>query len=231
MPFEAAKAVAATFCHEIRYALTPIFGIDFLSLCTKPSEDTYKIMVIDRDIISECTETANRFRALSSSTLQARSPQTPSSNSLPRWSAKSSQRKLVKIDDAESRYGTDIDDSDMYLGSPQTPLTMEWTAMNTRRPARSRQYLPSSSWEHSAQSVMKGKKYHSSLDSERDQVEKRIMTEDEDYHREGSSTQSASSPKPQKRRKGSKARSKEARAAYTLLQLHMADARLGEGCK
>ncbi|KAF2092183.1 DNA-binding domain of Mlu1-box binding protein MBP1 [Saccharata proteae CBS 121410] len=37
MPFEAAKAVAATFCHPIRHALTPIFGPDFLPIRSDPA--------------------------------------------------------------------------------------------------------------------------------------------------------------------------------------------------
>lgn len=228
MPFEAAKAVAATFCYDIRYALTPIFGIDFLSLCAEPGEDGYKIMIIDRDIIHQCTETANTFRALSRGASQMRSPQTPSSNSLSRWPSKSLRPKKAKTKDIESRYGTDMDTSDKYIDSPQTPLTSGWTALNTPRPTDRRQYDPPSPRIDLAQRVLKDKKICKNLSSEESQNEKRLMNDDGDYDQSTSSAQSANLPKPPKRRKKSTARSEKTRAAYMLLQLHMADARLGD---
>jgi ABC-type dipeptide/oligopeptide/nickel transport system permease subunit len=65
MPFEAAKAVAATFCYNIRYALTPIFGIDFLGHCVVPEDPRFGRMVIDRNIVRHCTEAANELAFLS----------------------------------------------------------------------------------------------------------------------------------------------------------------------
>lgn len=69
MPFEAAKAVSATFCWKIRYALTPLFGLDFPSLCTHPHDRAHGRMIIDPAIVMKATETANRYRML-----QLRSP-------------------------------------------------------------------------------------------------------------------------------------------------------------
>lgn len=65
MPFEAAKAVAATFCWKIRYALTPLFGLDFPSLCV-PLEDRARFgrMIIDPAIVQQATEKANTYRML-----------------------------------------------------------------------------------------------------------------------------------------------------------------------
>lgn len=55
------------------------------------------------------------------------------------------------------------------------------------------------------------------------------MTEDKDYDlEEDESVGESSCKKRQKRRRKSLARSEMARAAYILLQLHMADARLAD---
>lgn len=65
MPFEAAKAVSATFCWKIRYALTPLFGLDFPSMCIHPSDRAlYGRMTIDPAIIKKATEAANLYRML-----------------------------------------------------------------------------------------------------------------------------------------------------------------------
>ncbi|KAG2417953.1 hypothetical protein HFD88_001052 [Aspergillus terreus] len=66
IPFEAAKAVAATFCWRIRYALTPIFGLDFPSQCIHPQDRTRRFgqMLIDPGIVKTATETATFYRHL-----------------------------------------------------------------------------------------------------------------------------------------------------------------------
>ncbi|KAE8379075.1 hypothetical protein BDV26DRAFT_303866 [Aspergillus bertholletiae] len=65
MPFEAAKAIAATFCWNIRHALTPLFGLDFPSLCVAPTNTSlYGHMLIDRGIVQKATKTANHYRML-----------------------------------------------------------------------------------------------------------------------------------------------------------------------
>jgi hypothetical protein len=64
MPFEAAKAIAATFCWKIRYALTPLFGTDFPSLCIPPHSQQFGKMTIDPGVIQEATEMSNRYRQL-----------------------------------------------------------------------------------------------------------------------------------------------------------------------
>ncbi|KAF3482594.1 putative APSES transcription factor Xbp1 [Arthroderma uncinatum] len=62
MPFEAAKAVAATFCWKIRYALTPLFGVGFLSECIPPSDEMFGRMIIDPAIVRSATITALQYR-------------------------------------------------------------------------------------------------------------------------------------------------------------------------
>lgn len=65
MPFEAAKAIAATFCWEIRYLLTPLFGLDFPEICIPPTDRArFGRMVIDPTIVNEAAETARRYRLL-----------------------------------------------------------------------------------------------------------------------------------------------------------------------
>lgn len=61
MPFETAKAIAATFCYEIRFVLTPVFGTDFPSKCLLPGDPNFKNMVIDREIIQRATELSTRY--------------------------------------------------------------------------------------------------------------------------------------------------------------------------
>ncbi|KAL4998463.1 hypothetical protein BDV10DRAFT_185283 [Aspergillus recurvatus] len=65
MPYEAARAVAATFCWKIRFALTPLFGDDFPDLCTHPDDRArFGRMVIDPCIVQNATEKANFYRML-----------------------------------------------------------------------------------------------------------------------------------------------------------------------
>ncbi|PWY94603.1 hypothetical protein BO94DRAFT_279492 [Aspergillus sclerotioniger CBS 115572] len=64
MPFEAAKALAATFCWKIRYVLTPIFGLDFPSRCIHPEDTRFGDMRIDPAIILQATREATYYRGL-----------------------------------------------------------------------------------------------------------------------------------------------------------------------
>ncbi|KAI1394059.1 uncharacterized protein F4822DRAFT_439842 [Hypoxylon trugodes] len=64
MPYHCAKAVCATFCHNIAGALIPIFGADFPSLCTPSEAPEYQRMIIDPAIIVQSTREAERFRRL-----------------------------------------------------------------------------------------------------------------------------------------------------------------------
>jgi len=64
IPYEAAKAVAATFCWNIRYALTPVFGKDFPELCIPPDSEDFGNMHIDPEITKRCAEQARLYRDL-----------------------------------------------------------------------------------------------------------------------------------------------------------------------
>ena len=233
MPFEAAKAVAATFCFHIRYALTPVFGLDFSELCVVPDDPSFGRMVIDRKTIRQCTEAANEFRALSREASITGSPQTPASAAgLARWGSKSLRPKPMKTVDMESGYGTDTDRSDKYLDSPQTPMKFEWTALNTPRSAvMQHHHIPSPAaglCTASAPECHEDPQDRMETSSEGSGVAKRALSElDEDYDGECSSAPSSEEVmSPPKRRKKSITLTKEARAAYLLMQLHMADASL-----
>lgn len=236
MPFEAAKAVAATFCYNIRYALTPIFGVDFLDLCVVPEDPRFGRMVIERNIVRHCTEAANELRVLSREASMVASPRTPAcSESFPRWTPKSLRPKPIKTADVESGYGTDTDQSDKYLCSPQTPLTYEWATTNTPRYAKAQRYcLPSPRDLLSATSMPRSGDDPSDMQdvssSSGEEVRgKRLQSElDEDYDEDSSSAQSSEVLTRPRRRKKSAAMTREARAAYVLMQLSMADASLGD---
>lgn len=51
MPYRCALAICATFCWEIRWALTPIFGPSFIQNCLPPTHSNYKNFRIDPEII------------------------------------------------------------------------------------------------------------------------------------------------------------------------------------
>lgn len=54
MPFAAARALAATFCWPIRYALTPLFGPGFPDTCTKPTDPAFQDYKLSREVIRHC---------------------------------------------------------------------------------------------------------------------------------------------------------------------------------
>lgn len=230
MPFEAAKAVAATFCYNIRYALTPVFGVDFVPLCTEPEDPSFGRMVIDREIVRQCIESANELRALHRRTPKVFSLQSPSLKASPNWASKNLRPKPVKSLDMESGYGTDTDRSDRYLSSPQTPFDLGWTTINTRRSAAQPLHrLPPPRELLAGVADTKNKVSPKSSSSEESQKGKRLRADhDDDYDGESTSSQSSiERSTPPKRRKKSMTITKEARAAYMLMRLQMADATLG----
>ena len=228
MPYDAAKAVAATFCYKIRYALTPVFGLDFLSLCAEPGTEGFGHMVIDHSIVRHCTDEANEYRIMSREGSTIDSPKTPASSISSRWTSKPYRMKPAKPMDVESGYGTDTDRSDKYLHSPQS--TCQWTALNTPRSVTTEQYrldlpqaLPTDTImaegcdapPNSPESSNSGGNSGSGLSTK----------QSDDEYRERSlsppSSEKAFLPVERKRKIGTS--TKEARAAYLLMRLHIAD--------
>ncbi len=139
MPFEAAKAIAATFCWKIRYALTPVFGPDFPETCLRPESEGFGTMVIDSAITEQCTEQARFYRQLelenSGAAAVMRSPLTPESPTLPR-NVKQLRPKVRHFAAARSGYSSDSSFEGSYASasvSPTLPYCNTWTPTNTPR--------------------------------------------------------------------------------------------------
>ena len=226
MPFEAAKAVAATFCYNIRYALTPVFGLDFASSCIVPDDPSFGRMIIDHRIIQRCTEEAKGFRAFSREASLAGSPRNPASPSGLSWTSKALKPKQIKGTDHESGYGTDPDRSDQYTCSPHSSKS-GWTVLNTPHSASSQQY-PFLFPREVLSATKETSEAHSDMadtSSSEEATTKRANPEDDDYDGDSISTHSSEETRASvKRRKKSATMTKEAKAAYMLMQLNMADA-------
>ena len=67
MPYQAARAIAATFCYDIRYALTPIFGDEFPSMCLSPKDPGFAKFLINPAIVRQCAAETERFKREKSS--------------------------------------------------------------------------------------------------------------------------------------------------------------------
>jgi hypothetical protein len=138
MPFECAKAVVATFCYNVRYALTPLFGKDFLDICVHPTHPSYGSFKIDRATIERCTEETQCWLQRSDACLTP----TPSSReasatpSTPKFNGPFSQwkrlrpRLMNKDGTSESGYGTDTDWSEGSKLSPQISPKTVWAPVN-----------------------------------------------------------------------------------------------------
>lgn len=129
MPYEAAKAVAATFCHPIRYALVPVFGVDFVDRCVVPDDPAFGRMVINQEIIRRCTVEANEYRLLEPSRGPSRdSSSVRSATSTPRICHERPLRpqpgRWYRY--PESGYGTDTETSDQVLASPDALTKVDW---------------------------------------------------------------------------------------------------------
>jgi hypothetical protein len=119
MPFEAAKAIAATFCYDIRWALTPVFGNDFPATCTPPSDPNFSKFIIDPQIVQQCTEETDRFRAEGEWYKLRKIPKTPQLKfGTPSWGLNTKKQPRIRLADTESGYGTDTDSSDRFIYSP-----------------------------------------------------------------------------------------------------------------
>ena len=159
MPYEAAKAVAATFCWSIRYALTPVFGIDFIDMCVPPDSEKFGVMMIDANITRICTEQAKAFKKLEFESPHPRptlsamaSPRTPTSPVYQRTTAAASRFKAINnISDetSSSGYSTEASD-DGYVMSPTAPMFRQvgWKREVPRSTPRTRLSLTPSPKSH-----------------------------------------------------------------------------------
>ncbi|KAH8435236.1 putative APSES transcription factor Xbp1 [Aspergillus melleus] len=155
MPFEAAKAVAATFCWRIRHILTPVFGLDFIDMCIHPTDRArYGRMIIHKSIVDKSTKMANYYRALE---LQSLPPQQSllTSRHPPDLSKPFEKQILPKSFDhphlghrlrhsyadrlvgygSSPEYTSGASTSDKYCMSPVSPIRNTFTPVNTPRSA------------------------------------------------------------------------------------------------
>ncbi|KAJ5538849.1 APSES transcription factor Xbp1 [Penicillium frequentans] len=157
MPYEAAKAVAATFCWEIRHVLTPLFGTDFPSICVPTVNGKardFPNIKLDSSIILRATQTARAYRSLEpdrgpSSTI-TRNP-TPASGNDDSFADRIPYRqihpKVPRRSYADSVGSTrDSSSEPSYCHSPQSTVINSFTPVNLPRTAENipRSGFPSS---------------------------------------------------------------------------------------
>jgi hypothetical protein len=136
MPYQAAKEIAATFCYDIRWALTPVFGNDFPDSCLHPNEPGFAKFFIKTATVQYCTQETNRFReqgqsykvygSIASSPVEVRKTHF----SPPSLNVKTVKQRRARPADIESGYGTDTDRSDKYLCSPEVSPRTRFTPIN-----------------------------------------------------------------------------------------------------
>ena len=240
VPFEAAKAMAATFCYDIRYVLIPLFGPDFPQLCLRRGDPGFERYVIDRKIIQKCSEEAKayreetlRLRGLSATTSPTDSPITPSSTDALGWGSRFPRRSAICGVGTEGGYGTETSQSPEYITSPQARFGSQWTPVKTpprsvmKRPYQSpspRQVYPSLMSSASP----KSQETTSSGESETSKRSRKTTRSDQDGSSEARSLSSSSSSsvdasQPLRRGNPPPRPSTEMRAAWMLMQLHGAD--------
>ena len=225
--------MAARFCYNIRHVLVPVFGPDFVAICDKPGSSGFMQLSIDRDIIYRCTEGATAIHAHSRESSMPVSPRTPSAfPALPGWPPKPLLPKPFKPMDVESGYGTDSDRSDRYLSSPDSSSTSGWTSVNSPRPNdRLEQFtFPRADVTSTPRETGDSHTERISGSRKRYSAKRQLLELDEASDNESSSDQVRTADTPSsKRRKIAGALTPEIGAAYTLLQLNMADATLSDG--
>ncbi|KAL2050605.1 hypothetical protein ABVK25_009113 [Lepraria finkii] len=230
VPYEAAKAVAARFCYNIRHVLVPLFGPDFVAMCHEPGSSGFMQLSIDSDIIYRCTEGATAILAQSRESSMPVSPRTPCAfPALPSWPPKPLLPKSFKAMDVESGYGTDSDRSDKYPGSPDSCSNSGWTPVNS--PRLENFSFPRANVTSTPRELSEGHVGMVSGSNKKKNGAKRPLLQiDGASNNESSSDQSsiADTVSP-KRRKITGGLTPEIGAACTLLQLNMADATLREG--
>ncbi len=242
MPFKAAKAVAATFCYNIRYALTPLFSEDFVDLCIHPSDRNFGSFRIDDDIIRQCAVETQSWLTRG----DARRTPTPSLYSSPEPSAletyltpkpaslygpfrfKKLKPKILKATESESGYGTDSDfASDKLAGSPEvSPKTTipEWTTVN---PKASREETTAIEGLQmlSCSPIQRSTDFAMGSVVEVQRKSKRALGDtDDEYAGDESTIGEDDSPKTANKTNNA-LRATESRAAFWLMQLRMGDSK------
>lgn len=223
MPFEAAKAVAATFCYRIRHALTPVFGMDFPSQCIVPGNNGFESMEISSSIIHQCIEKSKSYGAFSRESSDAESPRTPLSTNHPRWTPVNNRKKAAQRMESPSDHGTDTDDSASYNHKLCKPRSRRSRGLHTPRS------FPLGHVAHTSRETGISDQFQYDSESsgasswEGGVKRKRYLTEQDEAN---DGDDDMESPSPIKSRKRSTTMTMEC-AAKQLLRLQMDDAALG----
>ena len=215
--------IAATFCWKIRYALTPVFGTDFPAMCTEPDDPAFLRFGIDGDIILRCTQMANADRERSQQVSSSENIRCSHSGTM-----KSLRPKSAQTLDTESGYCTDTDRS--LRESPPTDF-VKWTPVNIPNPVHidhcnipAPAIAASKAPRVSPMETSPMREIHSNKRTRSFKNEANIEPIPE------SASYSMVEAGPSKRRKFLTMK-QEARAAYMLMHLHIADAALEEGSR
>lgn len=127
MPFEAARAVAATFCWNIRYALIPLFGPDFIKLCRQESSDQFGQMAIDPEIVRKCARDAQEYLELYA---RPRRPRLVESSIQSHWQHQSGHP--ISPVDSEVECTVDGDHGPGLADSPASTCSCHWSPPTPR---------------------------------------------------------------------------------------------------
>ncbi|CAN9087616.1 unnamed protein product [Alternaria alternata] len=136
MPYHAARAIAATFCYDIRWALTPVFGNDFPSICLHPSDACFSKFLIDPATVRYCAQETVRFKELGPAYTLCKSDASSLPETRKTHCGRSSmneqveRHRRVRPSDIESGYGTDTDRTGKYLCSPEVSPRTQFTPIN-----------------------------------------------------------------------------------------------------
>ena len=202
-------------------------------MCHKAGDPNFQNLTIDLDIMRRCKENAMMTHTPSGETSLASSPEMPFPyTQLPIWPPRKSLRpKPVKANDVESGYGTDTDRSDIYTSCPVSPNSNGWTPVNKPRALNLENFrFPTT--RQDITSTPRGKT--SPLDTSASRISKRPASADKTSDNETSpSSRSVQGPAPKKRKMAlpttTSRSTPELGAAYTLMQMSMADTKQAKG--
>ena len=230
--------MTANFAYTIRYALVPLFGPKFVTMCLKPGSDGFGQMTIDPSIIIKCTQDAKDYKDMS---IEERS-QTSSNGSggsrptTSTWSTSSHRGGFRAVNHVDEQYAHGVS-SELYPPSPQ--LTHDWRASHTPRPKLLAMKLPSpreilgsrgrlsrvpASNNFDASPTSPGSSSSAVSPKTSPKVKRKRVREGQDKSQLAPVSHDliASSGSPL-------TSTKETRAAYQLMQLHFADTTLKDG--
>ena len=167
MPYKCAHALCASFCWNIRWVLTPLFGPSFLRDCLPPSHPGYQSFKVDREAIRICRleiSDASRIGTPMSGIdpFQPRNAprSVPQRKQLPTRKARPSAVVTDSSEDSMSTASSTSNDSmgddaystplDSPLLSPKSYTPLSWTSINRGTPSpvappNSPSFLPSTS--------------------------------------------------------------------------------------